>query len=251
MPSAFEAQYRCLAELKEIDERAYRVEKDAEQIPEDIKVRDEALAQRRAELDAAKNQAGECEKKLRNAERELKEKEDSLFKAEGKMMEVKTNQEYQAAMKENESQKVAKGVLEERALKILNEVEEQKQALSEIERAFKEYESGVLAEKKKLSGEHQDLIKQLEVLLRQRQAISDQLDPQIAGIYRKIVSAGKGTAISVAEQGRCSSCNLQVRPQVYNEILGAKAIHRCSNCGKLLIANLPKAPASPDEQPQP
>lgn len=237
MSKAFEEQYRCLAELKELDQKAHYVERDAEKIPEEIRKHDEALATRRRDLDSAQVQASECEKKLRGAERELKEKEDSLFKAEGKMMEVKTNEEYQAAMKENQNQKQAKAVLEDRVLEMISEVEEQKQTLVGIEREFKDYEQGVLAQKKKLTEDHQELMKQLEVLLRQRAALTAQLDPTVATTYQKILSTGKGVAVALADQGKCLACNIQIRPQLFNEILGFTAIHRCSNCGRLLIAS--------------
>ncbi len=237
MSKAFEEQYRCLAELKDLDQKAHYVERDAEQIPEEIRKHDEALATRRQDLDSAKQQAAECEKKLRAAERELKEKEDSLFKAEGKMMEVKTNEEYQAAVKENQNQKQAKAVLEDRVLEMITEVEEQKQTLTGIEREFKDYEQGVLAQKKKLTDEHQDLMKQLEGLLRQRTTLTAQLEPAVATTYQKILSSGKGVAIALVDQGKCLACNIQIRPQLFNEILGYTAVHRCPSCGRILIAH--------------
>jgi predicted nucleic acid-binding Zn-ribbon protein len=235
MPIPFETQYRCLAELKEIDERAFRIEKEAEKIPEQVQRQEAALTQRRQELDTAKSQTLECEKRLRSAERELKEKEDSLFKAEGKMMEVKTNEEYQAAMKENQTQKQAKSVLEDRVLQMIADVEEQKQQLVLIEKVFKEYEDVILGDKKRLTSEHQDLMKELEGLLRQRSTFAAQLDPDTNAIYQRIVGSGKGVAVATTDQGKCLACNIQIRPQIYNEILGHKAIHRCANCGRLLI----------------
>jgi len=246
MSENFVLQYQCLAELKEIDERAFLIERDSERIPEEIRVQDEALAARRNDLDTVKAQVTEGEKRLRAAERELKEKEDSLFKAEGKMMEVKTNQEYQAAIKENEAQKAAKALLEERVLVLINEMEEQKKALVGIETEFKTYETMILQQKKKLNDEHQALMKQLEVVLRQRKELTSKLDPSVATMYLKGIALGR-TAVAATEHGRCLSCNMQVRAQIYNEILGHKAIHRCPSCGRILIVPARVASASEAE----
>ncbi len=248
MSKAFEEQYRCLVELKELDQKAQYVERDAEKIPEEIRKHEEALSTRRQDLDSAKLQATECEKKLRAAERELKEKEDSLFKAEGKMMEVKTNEEYQAAMKENLAQKQAKAVLEDRVLEMISEVEEQKQTLVGIEREFKDYENGIQADKKKLNDDHQELMKQLEGLLRQRVALTSLLEPSTATLYQKILAAGKGAAVALVEKGRCVACNLQIRAQIFNEILVFTAIHRCANCGRILVVTRRPAGEDPSDE---
>ncbi len=242
-PPSLEAQYQALADLREIDERTFRVERDSERIPDEIQKQDSALAQKRVALDAAKAQAAECEKKLRAAERDLKEKEEFLFKAEGKMMEVKTNQEYQAALKENQNQKSTKGVLEEKVLLLLNEVEAQKQALVGIEDEFKVHEQSILQEKKKLNDEQAELMAVLEKLLRQRQSLVTHLDSNTAATYQKILAGGKNVPVAVAEKGRCLACNLQVRPQIYNEVLGYKAIHRCPSCGRILIVTSRATPA--------
>lgn len=248
MSQPFDSQYRCLADLKEIDEKAHWVERDVERVPTEIGQLETALSDRRRDLDQAKAQAQACEKNLRAAERELKEKEDSLFKAEGKMMEVKTNVEYQAALKENEVQKQAKAILEDRVLGLLNEMEEQKGLLKAIEQEFRTYEQGILEKKKQLTDEHQQLIKQLEEILRKRQAVADQLDPTTSQLYKRIVATAKSGAIAVADQGRCQGCNIQIRPQIYNEVLGHKAIHRCGNCGRILIVSGAAAAQGSEEQ---
>ncbi len=235
MPPSFDDQYICLAELKEIDERLHHVDRDAGRIPVDIQKYDDAITAKRADLDAAKALFTDVEKKLRAAERDLKEKEDALFKAEGKMMEVKTNDEYQAALKENANQKAAKAGLEDRVLTLINSLEEQKKALALIESEFKANEAVILVDKNKLVAEHQILLRDLTKLTEQRTALASKLDPAVSTMYLKIVATKKGVAIANAEKGRCMGCNIQVRAQIYNEILGHKAIHRCTSCGKILV----------------
>jgi uncharacterized protein len=243
MPPTFDDQYICLAELKEIDERLHHVERDAGRIPEDIRKYDDAITAKRADLDAAKALFTDVEKRLRAAERDLKEKEDALFKAEGKMMEVKTNEEYQAAIRENANQKAAKASLEDRVLTLINSLEEQKKALALVEGEFKANEAVILVDKNKLVAEHEVLLRDLAKLVEQRSALAAKLDPVISTIYLKIVATKKGVAIANADKGRCMGCNIQVRAQIYNEILGHKAIHRCTSCGKILVVP-PRAAAA-------
>ncbi|MBY0370419.1 hypothetical protein K2X33_07015, partial [bacterium] len=231
MAESLDAQYQFLLQLKEIDERAFLVERDVGLIPGELAKHDAALATRRSAFDSAKAQVADCEKRLRAAERELKEKEDALFKAEGKMMEVKTNEEYQAAMRENAVQKAAKATLEDNVLKLITDLEGEKGKLGDIEKVFKTEEGKILAEKTKLQQENAELQKLLETLTEKRKNVSGQMEPSAASLYQKILALRRGTAVATTDNGRCLSCNLQVRPQIYNEILGHKAIHRCGNCG--------------------
>lgn len=245
MAQTLEAQYQFLLQLKEIDDRAVLVEKDAHAIPADLAKFDSLLAARRQAFESAKSTVANAEKMLRSAERDLKEKEDALFKAEGKMMEVKTNEEYQAAMRENATQKVAKGELEDRVLKLITELEEQKEALKGIEAEFKKEEQAILADKAKLVAENDALQKLLTQLKDQRAQISGQMEPQTAGMYLKIINTGRGTAVACAENGRCVACHIQVRPQIYNEVLGHKALHKCGNCGRILVPSRRQPEAAP------
>ncbi len=245
MASPLDLQYQSLIELKSLEETIQRVQRDVQKMPAEIALQDDAILLKRKDLDQAKAQFATAEKTLRATERELKDKEDSLFKAEGKLMEVKTNDAYQAALKENQNQKVAKGSLEDKVLQLISGLEEQKKSLATIEAAFKIEEAALLVEKKKLTDEHAKLVSELEVLLGARKEKSAKLDPAVAVLYHRSVATGK-VPVAIADKGRCLGCNVQVRAQVYNEVLGRTAMHRCTNCGRMLIV-APTAPATADK----
>ncbi len=234
MKSPLDSQYRCLAELKEIEESAFLVERGFGGLPAEINELDSAVAAKRSELDQAKARSAEAEKKLRATERELKEKEDALFKAEGKMMEVKTNVEYQAATKENLTQKKNKTELEDKILALITGLEEQKKALGLIETEFKTYESGMAEKRAALKVEENKLADQLRVLVEKRQRLLSTLEPATIYNYQKLLTAKK-VPVAFAEDGKCGACHMVVRAQIYNEILGQKAVHRCASCTRLLI----------------
>jgi uncharacterized protein len=234
MKSPLDSQYRCLAELKEIEETAFLVERDFGGLPTEVSQLDSAVATKRADLDNAKARSMEAEKKLRATERELKDKEDALFKAEGKMMEVKTNVEYQAATKENLTQKKNKTELEDKILALITELEEQKKALGLVETEFKTYESGMAEKRAVLKVEETKLAEQLRVLVEKRQRLLSTLEPATISNYQKLLTAKK-VPVAFAESGKCGSCHMMVRAQIYNEILGQKAVHRCASCTRLLI----------------
>jgi len=228
-------QYLVLSELKRIDEKATRFQRDIDLIPLEVAKLDAAIAKRQQDFATAKSVCDATEKRLRTAEGDLRDREDRLKKAEGKMMEVKTNEEYQAAMKENESQKKEKVGLEDQVLVLITEVEEQRSQLKEVETVVKTYESTINVDKQKLLDEKAKLESLLKEQITKRTHNTSQLAPETATLYARLATQFQGDAVASAENGMCLSCNIKIRPQLYNEVLGFKAIHRCPSCGKILI----------------
>lgn len=240
------SQFNVLNQLRKIDEKIVRVRGDIEEIPREIEKFQASLRSQKAQYDQAKSSFDTCEKKLRKAEQDLREKEDKLQKAESKMMEVKTNEEYQAAMKENESQKKEKAGLEDQVLQLITEVEEQRGKLKEIEKELKTFEAGIKKDLDRLEEEQKTLGTGLDALVAQRVSFTSQLEGDVAELYRKVVDRIHGVAVVAAENGMCVACNMKLRPQLYNELLGFKAIHRCPSCNRILII-VPSEAEAPQE----
>ncbi len=228
-------QYRVLGKLKRLDEKLYRLQTELERIPEEIKKLEAKLVQHKEEFGLHKNNFETTEKTLRKAELDLKEKEDFIQKSEGKMMECKTNEEYQAAQKEIEGFKTEKNKLEEIALTMMNGIEGHRTLLKNAEAMFKEQESFTNKEKKEYEEASQKLLKSYEEQGQQKEGIVSQLSPETSSLYRKVFALTKGIAICLTENSGCLGCNMKIRPQLFNEILGGKAIHRCPSCGRILI----------------
>ncbi|MYF47801.1 MAG: hypothetical protein F4214_02335, partial [Candidatus Dadabacteria bacterium] len=47
-----------------------------------------------------------------------------------------------------------------------------------------------------------------------------------------------GRALALAENEKCTSCNINIPPQLYNEILKRTKLVQCPNCKKILYTNL-------------
>ncbi|MBI3294756.1 MAG: hypothetical protein HYZ71_08490 [Deltaproteobacteria bacterium] len=238
--SDIRAQYKILTELKTIEEKIHRLTREIEDLPKEIQTIDAKITASRLQLDTAKIEQAFSEKNLRRAELDLKEREEKLKKAQDKMMEVKTNEEYQASMKENESQKQEKGAYEEVVIRLMSEIDEKKKKSAALLEEFATGETVLLAEKKKCEDERLRVLQLLEEHIGKRVATIKQLAPDVATLYNRTLDKLKSIPIVMAHAGRCDGCHMVIRHQLFNEILGFKAIHRCANCGRILI--LPEAP---------
>lgn len=230
------ALYLLLNDLKRVDEKVQRLKNELEDIPREISQIEDEIGKSLAAFQSVKAQQEELTQKTRKAEQELKEKEDFLRKAESKMMEVKTNEEYQAAQKENETHRTDKGRLEDQVLVLLSELEAFKIQVAAAEKLHLEKEKELSQKKGILQEEGKSLQKAFEELLEKRKDEVAKLDPDARTVYEKACASVKGVAIAKIDRGLCCSCNVKIRPQLYNEVLGFKAIHRCPNCNRLLVA---------------
>lgn len=243
-------QYKVLGKLKRLDEKLYRIQTELERIPEEISKLESKLNEHRNEFNLHKANFETTEKSLRKAELDLKEKEDFIKKAESKMMECKTNEEYQAAQKEIEGFKTEKSKLEEVVLTSMNGIEGHRNSLKSAEAKFKEEEAVVNKEKKEYEEARQKLLRSYEEQGQHKEGIVSQLSPDVSTIYRKVFTSTRGVAICLAENSSCLGCNMKVRPQLFNEILGAKAIHRCPSCGRILITSSSEIDENPGSDSQ-
>lgn len=90
----------------------------------------------------------------------------------------------------------------------------------------------------RLVGERTQTIAGIE---EQRKALRAELDPGILTSYDRLTKA-KGTAVAEAlgnaTQGRCSACQMGVRPQRWQDLTGrdyADQIFTCESCGRMLF----------------
>lgn len=238
------AVYFTLNDLKRTDEKLFRLRAELDKIPLELAEIDGQIAKSLEVYQQVKSQHDTLEKDVRKAESDLKEKEDFLRKAESKMMEVKTNEEYKAAQKENETHLAQKGQLEEKVLSLLSELDQFKLKLKEADSEHKKRSAELNDSKKRLQEEGKGIQKSYEDLLEKRNAVVTKLEPEIQGLYEKSRAAVKGVAIALVESGLCSGCHVKVRPQLFNEVLGFKAVHRCPNCSRILVVPVDETEAS-------
>lgn len=244
MSEFIRAQTQVLFELKKIEEKVGRLQLELDRFPAESNRLTSSLNGKKEELDNNKNFVESAEKTLRKSEIDLKEMEDKLRKAEDKMREVKTNEEFQAAIKENDTQKREKATLEELVLKLMNELDGKRKSLRELDKTYQAFADTVKKELEKIESERQGVAQQLEQFLAVRQEKSSSLSGEVAALFKRVTIRTRGAAVVTAENGLCHGCNMKIRPQIYNEVLGFKAIHPCPNCGRIILIGGGEEPSS-------
>jgi len=230
-------QFQILKELKAIDDQLRYLENDIQKIPTQIEKIQTELKSKEGEFLKYKSQVEDFEKRIRGHEADLKERDEKIKKSEGKLMEVKTNEEYQAANREILVQKEQSSKIEEGILELMSQLEIQKVSLKTAKGEFEEIQKNALGQIGTLEKEKAELEKEKAEKVKIRETNTTRLESNVALLYMKLTLHSHGAAIAEVNQGMCMACHMNIRPQIFNEILGFKAVHRCthSTCGKILI----------------
>ncbi len=195
--------------------------------------------QRRLEHDRAGLSANQKERK--RLEGEIQANEQKISKLKAQMMDAKTNDQYRAFQHEIDfcQQEIRRH--EDRILELMT-------ASDPLEKAVKAAEGALATEKKHVEEEKAKARertaldqKEIDVLTAERKKILGEMTPKIAAEYERIRKGRAGVAIAEVLQGRCSKCNMQLRPQFLQELKRQDSVMVCESCKRMLYWNPPQS----------
>jgi uncharacterized protein len=83
--------------------------------------------------------------------------------------------------------------------------------------------------------------KEIDKLTQERAQILGEMTPKIASEYERIRKGRGGVAIAEVVQGRCSKCNMLLRPQFLQELKRGDSVMVCESCKRMLYYNPPQS----------
>jgi predicted nucleic acid-binding Zn-ribbon protein len=185
-------------------------------------------------LEAEIEQLEESKRQRREVEREIEEIENRIEKSNEKLINIKSNKEYQAALKEIDGLGAKKSLLEDKVIDIMEEieiVEKRNMATSaEKDKLKEEFEAARYEILEELKALDQDLVN----VEKERERFSQVIDSELLKRYDQIRKYKKGVAISPVIKGICQACHMGIPPQKFNELIRGKELMNCPNCLRII-----------------
>jgi len=226
--------------LQNLDDRAAELTKEISALPKHIAEIEKKLEshQRRLDLDRAGLLANQKERK--SLEGEIQVNEQKISKLKTQMLDAKTNDIYRAFQHEIDfcQQEIRRH--EDRILELMGESDPLDKAVKAAEAAFAVEKKQVDEEKAKAQERTARDRREIETLTQDRKKIMAEMDPRIASEYERIRKGRAGVAIAEAIQGRCSKCNILLRPQFLQELKRGDSVMVCESCKRMLYWNPPQ-----------
>ncbi|MBZ0169829.1 Putative zinc ribbon domain protein [Candidatus Methylomirabilis lanthanidiphila] len=203
-------------------------------IPVQIRTMEQQLVQAKAALDAAAAEVEQLQKVRRQKERDLDEAGRELKKRQGRLFEIKTNQEYTATLKEVEGLKQKISTLEEEILIGLDDIDSAVKIRNQETEKVRVTEAEFLKNKQQREDELRKLQDRVSILRKTRERRSGSVEASLLQVYLRLLKSRDGLAVANATGRSCEGCHVALTPQLYNEVRRNEAIRTCEGCGRIL-----------------
>ena len=228
------SQIALLIDIQKIDQVVRTLNTKKQTLPEKAAELDESFRFGKERIDEERTGLEGLNKLHREKESELKAGQEKLRKARERLLEVKTNKEYQAILTEIETIEKTNGKVEEEILVLYDRIDERKGSLKTHEKEFEAVSTKFETERKKIDEEMASLDGALQEQKARFDALIGNLEPDLRRRYEMIKVRRNGIAIVAVRKGVCCGCNMNLPPQFYNELQRSDQILCCPNCNRLL-----------------
>jgi predicted nucleic acid-binding Zn-ribbon protein len=229
--------------LQILDDRAAVLTKEIAALPRHIAEIEKKLEAHQRRLDVDRAALAANQKGRKSAEGDIQTSEQKISKLKTQMMEAKTNDQYKAFQHEIEfcTEEIKRH--EEKILELMTSAEPLDRAVKAAEAALAVEKKTVEAEKTKARERTAADQKEIDSLKQERTKIIVEMAPKVASEYERIRKGRAGVAIAEVIGGRCSKCNMLVRPQFLQELKQGESIMVCESCKRMLYWNPPQSMA--------
>lgn len=232
--STVKTHLEVLKKAREIDREIYASLNELEEIPRQRMKMKQVLEAEKGRLVELEGSLKNLRLKLKNREGELSQKEDQVRKFDGQLGQVKTNKEYSALQQEIASLKADNSLMEEEIIRILDEVEAAEEEIKKENERLKAVEKEFSAREAEWLQKEKSLREALERFKSERQEMMSQVPPDVRNLYDLIVQKKQGLGLVPVSGESCGACQLQLRPQLLNEIRLGESLIVCENCSRIL-----------------
>jgi hypothetical protein len=166
--------------------------------------------------------------------------QQKISKLRDQMLQAKTNEQYKAFQHEIDFIEKEIRQAEDRILELMTESEPLDQNVKKAEKALAEEKKQVEAEKAQARERTAADQNDLDALQQQRQQAITAMPKRTLSDYERIRKKVKGTTVvAEAVHGRCSACQINLRPQFLQDLRKGDQLMFCESCGRFLYYNPP------------
>jgi len=227
-------QINLLARIQLEDNILDRLRQRIHESPSKIQVSEANLQSLVDTFEADKARLEDVKALQRQTEREVEDGLERIKKSKARLLNIKSNKEYQAVLKEIEETERTNREREDKILTYMEELDLLQRGLkdkeTELERVRRLHEE----EKSVLQEELQEAQAQVTEHEIERRDMAAAVDAEVFNIYDRLKRRLDGQVVAWVENATCSACNMNIPPQMYNELQRMDALRFCPNCNRII-----------------
>lgn len=231
-----------LKELQSIENRLRVVKGKLTRCRRRVVIQENHIRSLQNALEAKKEQVQLTRLQAERLELELRTRDENINKLRSALNVAKSNKEYSAILTQLNTTKADNSKLEEQALDLMKDVEEDQQESKEILEQIEQEK----AKLDKIRAESNDMAEKYEQELAKVQSEwedkAGDIDADALAVFNRLADTYDGEAIAMVEEqdGRnkqytCGGCFMTVTNESVNRLMTKDDIIRCPNCTRILV----------------
>jgi uncharacterized protein len=226
-------------QLQSLDLRVAALEKEVADLPKHVAAIEKTLESHLRKLEADKAALSANQKDRKKLEGEIQLHEQKISKLKDQMIGAKTNEQYRAFQHEIEYIEKEIRAAEDRILELMTESEALDGNVKKADAALKQEKQQVDAETALARDRTAADQTQLEHISAERKEAAARLSPAALSSYERLRKKHHGVVSAEVVGGRCSACQITLRPQFFQDLRKGDQLMYCESCGRFLNYNPP------------
>jgi predicted nucleic acid-binding Zn-ribbon protein len=227
-------QIKVLVKLQHLDTETVRIKSTLNDVSKKLENLDSSLKEIEQTIKDQESVLNELTKEYRDYESDVKMNLGKNKNSQEKLRSVKTNKEYQSLLKEIETVKSKNSSIEDKMIECLDRMDETEEIVAKKKDEYLQFSDRIKSEKEKIEHEAGINKKTLDELDMDRKNVSGLIDSQLFKKYLVIKEQQGGLAVVPVKDAVCRGCNVNLPPQLYNELFRYDSLKFCPNCHRVI-----------------
>jgi len=207
-----------LIELQNLDAQIMEIERDFKELPARLQEFDENVAFAQSRLGSLKENLERDLADRKRLEQLLEQEKQRSKKLEARLLEVKTNREYQAMLAEIAQSKATIREYEDQILDLMEQIESLSQEVTRREAENRALLSEIEKEKKEMGARIATEDRNRSTWSARRAEIAREIKSSYLDRYERIRQRRNGLAVVAAQDTTCTGCRMKIPPQMFIEL---------------------------------
>jgi len=244
-------QIELLAALQEVDQRLQHKERALRDLRQQVAVIVAQMEKKQEEVEEQQRRITETEVTHQAMEKRLREEEEKIKEKRVRLNRVRNERELLAVRREVETMKEANGKLEEEALRLLEQFDQEKKLLADSRAQIVELQNRIAQETAQVGAEIATLEEEIRHERGERERMTHLVDADLCARYERIFAKRGGVVIVEILAGSCQGCHMHIPPHMRNQIRSnieqnTGVLFHCPHCGRILYWRAAAESASND-----
>jgi len=227
-------QIKVLVKLQHLDAESIRIKSTLNDVSKKLKHLDSSLEEIGQIIKDQESVLDGLKKQYRDYESDVKLNLAKINKSQEKLRSVKTNKEYQSLLKEIEDVKSKNSSIEDKMIECLDRIDEAEEIIATKKDEYLQFSDRIKSEKQSIEHDAEIDKKKLDELDMDRKNVSGLIDAQLFKKYLVIKEQQEGLAVVPVKDAVCHGCNVNLPPQLYNELFRHDSLKFCPNCHRII-----------------